>query len=40
MLLWQAIGQQRLFNGLELDEPLDSENKMIQAVRSALSVPK
>jgi shikimate dehydrogenase len=40
MLIWQAIGQQRLFNGHELDEPLSAENKIIQAVRSALSVPK
>ena len=40
MLIWQAVGQQRLFNGQELDEPLVAENKIIQAVRSALSVPK
>lgn len=40
MLIWQAIGQQRLFAGHELDEPLDNENKMIQAVRDALTVPK
>jgi shikimate dehydrogenase len=40
MLIWQAIGQQRLFNGNELDEPLSAENKIIQAVRNALSVPK
>jgi shikimate dehydrogenase len=40
MLILQAIGQQRLFNGLELDEPLDAENKLIHAIRSALSVPK
>jgi shikimate dehydrogenase len=40
MLIWQAIGQQRLFNGHELDEPLAAENKVIQAVRNALSVPK
>lgn len=40
MLIWQAVGQQRLFNGQELDEPLAAENKIIQAVRSALSVPK
>jgi len=40
MLIWQAVGQQRLFNGQELDEPLAAENKIIQAVRSAVSVPK
>lgn len=40
MLIWQAVGQQRLFNGQELDEPLAHENKIIQAVHSALSVPK
>lgn len=40
MLIWQAIGQQRLFSGNELDEPLKNEDKLIQAVRSALKVPK
>lgn len=40
MLIWQAVGQQRLFAGNELDEPLPNENKLLQAVRSALSMPK
>jgi len=40
MLIWQALGQQRLFYGNELDEPLPSENKVLQAIRSAVTVPK
>lgn len=40
MLIWQAIGQQRLFSGNELLEPLKNEHKLIQSVRSALSMSK
>lgn len=40
MLIWQALGQQRLFFGNELDEPLPNENKVLQAIRAALTVPK
>lgn len=40
MLLWQAIGQQRLFHQLELDEPLPSEAKLVLAARKALEMAK
>jgi shikimate dehydrogenase len=40
MLLWQAIGQQRLFHHLELDEPLAGEAKLILAARKALEMAK
>lgn len=40
MLLWQAIGQQRLFHGLDLDEELLNEPKLVQAARKALEMAK
>lgn len=40
MLIWQALGQQRLFHGLDLDETLPNEAKLLEAIRLALSVPK
>lgn len=40
MLIWQALGQQRLFHGLGLDEALPDEAKLLEAVRRAVSVPK
>ena len=40
MLIWQALGQQRLFFGNELDEPVPNENKVLQAIRHAVSMPK
>ncbi len=40
MLLWQAIGQQRLFHQLELDEPLKDEAKLVLAARKALEMAK
>lgn len=40
MLLWQAIGQQRLFHQLELDEALADEAKLILAARKALEMAK
>lgn len=40
MLIWQAIGQQRLFHGHELSQPLPNEAKLLQAIRAAVSVPK
>jgi shikimate dehydrogenase len=40
MLLWQAIGQQRLFNNQSLDEQLPNEANLVSAARSAINVPK
>ena len=40
MLIWQALGQQRLFAGNDLDEPLANEKELLAAVRSALNMAK
>jgi shikimate dehydrogenase len=40
MLLWQALGQQRLFAGQDLDEPLENEKELLQAIRNALNMAK
>lgn len=40
MLVWQAIGQQRLFAGNDLDEPLKNEKELLLAIRTALSMAK
>ncbi len=40
MLIWQAIGQQRLFNGNSLDEPLEAEKEVLLAIRAALEMAK
>ena len=40
MLLWQAVAQQRLFAGNDLDEPLENEKAMVSAMRAALEVAK
>ena len=40
MLLWQALGQQRLFAGNDLDEPLEIEKEMLEAIRNALNMAK
>lgn len=40
MLIWQAVGQQRLFAGNDLEEPLENEQKLVEAVREALSMAK
>jgi shikimate dehydrogenase len=40
MLLWQALGQQRLFAGRDLDEPLENEKEVLQAIRNALNMAK
>jgi shikimate dehydrogenase len=40
MLIWQAVGQQRLFAGNELSEALNSEKELLLAVRRALDVAK
>jgi shikimate dehydrogenase len=40
MLIWQAVGQQRLFAGNGLEEPLENELKMVEAIREALSMAK
>lgn len=38
MLIWQAVGQQRLFAGLDLDEELNNENKLVMAIEEALKM--
>ena len=40
MLIWQAVGQQRLFAGNDLDEPLTSEKELVQVIRDALNMAK
>lgn len=40
MLIWQAIGQQRLFAGNDLDEPLIMEKELLAAIRHALNMAK
>jgi shikimate dehydrogenase len=40
MLIWQAVGQQRLFAGNDLSEPLAGEKDLLLAVRSALDMAK
>ena len=40
MLIWQAVGQQRLFAGNDLTEPLPGEKELLLAVRSALDMAK
>jgi hypothetical protein len=40
MLIWQAIGQQRLFAGNQLEESLESEHKLVEVIREALSMAK
>ncbi|MEY4327488.1 MAG: hypothetical protein RIR71_158 [Actinomycetota bacterium] len=40
MLIWQAIGQQRLFAGHDLDEPLGNEKELLLAIRTALNMAK
>ena len=40
MLIWQALGQQRLFAGHDIDEPLDNEKEVLVAIRSALNMAK
>ena len=38
MLLWQAVGQQRLFRGGALEEPLSTEAGIVAAMRTALGM--
>jgi len=38
MLLWQAVGQQRLFRTRQLDAELDNEPEIVSAMRSSLLV--
>jgi shikimate dehydrogenase len=38
MLLWQAAGQQRLFRGGALEEPLSMEAEIVAAMRTALGM--
>lgn len=40
MLIWQAVGQQRLFAGNDLDEPLPAEKELVQNIRAALNMAK
>ena len=40
MLIWQAVGQQRLFAGNDLSEPLSGEKELVLAIRSALDMAK
>ncbi len=40
MLLWQAIGQQRLFSSLSLEDQLPNEAILLSAARSAINMPK
>jgi shikimate dehydrogenase len=40
MLIWQAVGQQRLFAGNDLSEPLAGEKELLLAIRSALDMAK
>jgi shikimate dehydrogenase len=40
MLIWQAVGQQRLFAGNDLSEALNGEKELLLAVRRALDVAK
>lgn len=40
MLIWQAVGQQRLFAGNDLDEPLAAEKELVQHIRAALNMAK
>ena len=40
MLLWQAVAQQRLFAGHDLDEPLENEKGLVSAMRAALEMAK
>ncbi len=38
MLLWQAVGQQRLFRTGQFESPLEDEEAVVAAMRSALDV--
>jgi shikimate dehydrogenase len=40
VLIWQAVGQQRLFAGNDLSEPLPGEKELLSAIRSALDMAK
>jgi shikimate dehydrogenase len=40
MLMWQAVGQQRIFSGLGPNAPLRDEEILIEAIRHALDMAK
>jgi shikimate dehydrogenase len=40
MLIWQAVGQQRIFTGLGPNAPLRDEELLIEAIKQALDVAK
>jgi shikimate dehydrogenase len=40
MLIWQAVGQQRIFTGLDPNAPLRDEEILIEAIRQALDMAK
>lgn len=40
MLIWQAVGQQRLFAGKALEQPLENEEMLVERITAALSMAK
>ncbi|MDG2479224.1 MAG: hypothetical protein P8M24_04980, partial [Aquiluna sp.] len=40
MLIWQAVGQQRIFNGEGPETPLEDEAKLVETIRATLSMTK
>jgi len=40
MLIWQAVGQQRIFTGLDPNAPLRDEEILIEAIKRALDMAK
>ena len=40
MLIWQAVGQQRIFNGEGLETPLPDEAKLVETIRATLGMTK
>jgi shikimate dehydrogenase len=40
MLIWQAVGQQRIFTGLGPNAPLRDEEILVEAIRQALDMAK
>ena len=40
MLIWQAVGQQRIFNGEGPETPLEDEAKLVETIRATLGMTK
>ena len=40
MLIWQAVGQQRIFNGEGLETPLPDEAKLVETIMATLGMTK